>query len=157
MNNWRVIFATVVIFGTGVITGGLLVDFVQDSHVRPAHKSVGKFRPANTNQVVRPPDAGKPSRLPEMLSKQFLQRLDKDLHLAPEQHEAIQKIIAESQNRMRIVMQESHQEIRGVLAPEQRLQFDELMKRQFRKPGGTNAAPETLSTTNAPATNAPAI
>jgi hypothetical protein len=150
VNNWRVIFATVVIFGAGVITGGLLVDYVQDSH-KPGHKLAGKSRPANTNQVVRPTDAGKPSKLPEMLSKQFLQRLDKDLHLAPEQHEAIEKIIAASQNRMRVVMQESQQEIRGVLTPEQRLQFDELMKRQFRKPGGTNAAPGTLAPTNAPA------
>ena len=29
MNNWKVIFATAVIFGAGVITGGLLVNYVQ--------------------------------------------------------------------------------------------------------------------------------
>ena len=37
MNNWKVIFATVVIFGAGVITGGLLVNYVNYSHGRPAH------------------------------------------------------------------------------------------------------------------------
>ena len=32
MNNWKVIFATAVIFGAGVVTGGLLVNYVTYSH-----------------------------------------------------------------------------------------------------------------------------
>jgi Spy/CpxP family protein refolding chaperone len=68
------------------------------------------------------------------LSKAFLQRLDDELHLAPDQHAAIQKIIGDGQNQMRKVIQDSRLEIREVLTPDQRKQFDELMKRPFRKP-----------------------
>ena len=125
MNNWKVIFATVVIFGTGVITGGLLVNYVRHSHPKGAHKPVAEVRAPATNQVVHPPEAAKP-RPPEILSRQFLQRLDEELRLTPDQHEAIQKIIGEGQNQMRKVLQDSRLEIREVLTLEQRKQFDEL-------------------------------
>jgi hypothetical protein len=149
VNNWKVIFATVVIFGTGVITGGLLVNYVQQ-HPRPkaVHRIVAttEARPASTNQAVKPADNAK-AKPPEILSKQFLQRLDEELHLATEQHEAIQKIIGTGQDQMRKVIQDARLEIRDVLTPKQRKEFDDLMKRQFRKP---------IFGTNAPGTNAPA-
>jgi signal transduction histidine kinase len=81
------------------------------------------------------------------LSKDFLQRLDADLHLNKEEHEAIQKIIRDGQNQMRKVVQDARLEIREVLTAEQREQFDELMKRPFHKP---------LFSTNAPPTAPPA-
>ena len=34
MNSWKVILAAVVIFGAGVLTGGLLVNYVEPSHPR---------------------------------------------------------------------------------------------------------------------------
>ena len=158
MNNWKVIFATAVIFGAGVITGGLLVNYVHNSRPKAVHKPAAEARvPTINNQVVHPPDAAKP-RPPEILSKTFLQRLDDELRLAPDQHEAIQKIIGDGQNQMRKVIQDSRLEIREVLTPEQRKQFDELMKRPFRKAiFNTNSAPALPPATNAPATNAPAI
>jgi uncharacterized membrane protein len=135
VNNWKVIFATVVIFGAGVLTGGLLVNYVQHSHYRPPHKAAAA--PAShapvTNVVARPADNEKP-RLPEVLSRQFLQQLDENLRLAPEQHEAIQKIINEGQNQMRKAVQDARLEIREVLTPGQRNQFDDLVKRPFHKP-----------------------
>ncbi len=144
MNNWKVIFATVVIFGAGVVTGGLLVNYVKPSHSKvmrhPAATAEG--RPSATNQSPRVADAAKPPRLPEILSRPFLQRLDEALHLAPDEHEAIQKIIYESQNQMRKVVQDARLEVREVLTPEQRKQFDELVKRPFHKP---------IFDTNAPA------
>ncbi len=157
MNNWKVIFATVIIFGAGVITGGLLVNYVQPSHPRAPHKSAApaEVRTPATTPVGHPLEAAK-LRPPEILSKQFLQRLDDGLHLAPEQHEAIQKLINEGQNLMRKVIQDSRLEIRELLTPEQRKSFDELMKRPFRKPiFGTNAPVVLPPATNAPATNAP--
>jgi uncharacterized membrane protein len=152
VNNWKVIFATVVIFGAGVITGGLLVNYVRHSHPKAVHKTAAtpEVHAPPTNQVVRPPDAPK-LRPPEILSKQFLQRLEDELHLAPEQNEAIQKIIAEGQNQIRKTIQDSRLEIREVLAPEQQKQFDDLMKHQFRKPLFNATAPAALP----PATNAP--
>ena len=135
MNNWKVIFATVVIFGAGVITGGLLVNYVKHSHPKGSSPSrPAEGRPPATNQSPRLADAAKPPRLPEILSKPFLQRLDEGCISPPDEHEAIQKIISEGQNQMRKVVQDARLEIREVLTPEQRKQFDELVKRPFRKP-----------------------
>jgi len=152
LNNWGVIFASLVIFGAGVITGGLLVNYVQHGHPKAVHKTAtaSEVHAQATNQTARASDAPK-LRAPEILNKQFLQRLEDELHLAPEQNDAIQKIIAEGQNQIRKVMQDSRLEIREALAPDQQKQFDELMKRQFRKPIFNTNAPSALS----PATNAP--
>jgi Spy/CpxP family protein refolding chaperone len=165
MNNWKVILATVIIFGAGVLTGGLLVNHVQHANYRMPHKTAAA--PAShatatnvtTNGVAHPADSAKP-RLPEVLSKQFLQQLDENLHLAPEQHEAVQKLINDGQNQMRKVIQDARLEIREVLTPEQRKQFDELVKRPARKPAAATNAPVNL--TNPPVvapavTNAPAV
>ena len=151
MNNWKVIFATAVIFGAGVITGGLLVNYVQHSHPKAQRKLVAEIHAPATNQVAHVSEAAKP-RPPEILSRQFLQRLEEELRLVPEQREAIQKIIAEGQNQVRKVIQDSRLEIREVLTPEQRKDFDELVKRPLRKPPFNTNAPAVTS----PATNEPA-
>ena len=155
MNNWKVIFATAIIFGAGVLTGGLLVNYVQHSHPKPARHATAptEARQSALNPSPRPAEAGKPPRLPEVLSKQFLFRLDEELHLSVEQRETVQKIIGEGQNQMRKVIQDARLEIREVLTPAQRKEFDELVKRPFHKPiFGTNA-PANLS---APANPPPA-
>src|SRR5208282_3326609 len=38
VNYWKVRLATVVIFGTGVLTGGVLVNFVDHSHPKTSHR-----------------------------------------------------------------------------------------------------------------------
>jgi uncharacterized membrane protein len=156
VNNWKVIFATVVIFGAGVVTGGLLVNYVQHSHpkMNNPHRPVAaaEVHPPTTNPPPHQADAAKPPRLPEILSKPFLQRLDEELHLAPDEREAIQKIINDGQNQMRKVVQDARLEIREVLTPDQRKQFDELVKRPFHKPIFDTNAPAVLPlATNAPA------
>jgi len=65
------------------------------------------------------------------LSKEFLQRLDGDLRLTKDQHEAVQKIIDDGQNSVRKAVQDARLEIREVLTPEQRKAFDEMVKRPF--------------------------
>jgi uncharacterized membrane protein len=156
VNNWKVIFAAVVIFGTGVITGGLLVNYVHNSRPKAAHKPAADTHMLATNQVY-PPAAAK-LRPPEILSRQFLQRLENELHLAPDQQEAVQKIIDDGQNEIRKVIQDSRLEIREILTPEQQKQFDELIRRPFRKPlFNTNAPAAVPLPTNVPATNAAAI
>jgi Spy/CpxP family protein refolding chaperone len=85
------------------------------------------------------------------LSNQFLQRLDAELHLTPEQRDAIQKIITDGQNLMHKTMLDARLEIREQLTPEQRSQFDELVKRPpHRPPNATNAPPVLSGPTNAP-------
>jgi hypothetical protein len=160
VNSWKVILATIVIFGTGVMTGGLLVSHVDHSHSRNLRRVEATLPAVNSVSQTngQGQQASRQPRLPEMLSRQFLQRLDADLHLAPDQREAIQKIITDSQNLMHKTILDTRLEIREQLTPEQRSQFDELVKRpSHRTPNSTNAPP-VLPLANAPAatpTNAP--
>ncbi|MDR3456630.1 MAG: hypothetical protein P4N60_04235 [Verrucomicrobiae bacterium] len=156
MNNWKVIptivLATVLIFGAGVITGGLLVNQVQKTHPKAARKPApaAEARPPATNTVASTNELAK-LRPPEILSKRFLQQLDAELALKAAQRDAISKIIDDGQNQMRKTMQDARLEIREVLTPEQRLQFDELVKRPFHKPLFSTNAPAATVPTNLPA------
>jgi hypothetical protein len=161
VNFWKVILATIVIYGAGVMSGGLLVKQVDHSHFRnprraetPAASGSSISQTNGQGQVT-----SKSARLPEILSRQFLQQLDEELHLAPDQHEAIQKIITDSQNLMRKTMTDARLEIREQLTPAQRNQFDELVKRSPpRRPTGSTNAPPVFPPGRAPAaatTNAP--
>jgi Spy/CpxP family protein refolding chaperone len=101
-----------------------------------------------------------------MLSKQFVQQLDKPLHLTPEQRAAIAKIVAVGQERnneiwtivapqFHKVLQDVRQQIREQLSPEQQIQFEELMKR-FRPAGHRpQPPPNSPSSTNKPPMIAP--
>ncbi|HEV2434512.1 MAG TPA: hypothetical protein VG077_00800 [Verrucomicrobiae bacterium] len=134
MNSWKVVLATVVIFGAGVLTGGLLVNHVVHEH-RP---------------LPGP-------RSPETWRKDFVGHLDKALKLTPEQHAAISKIVAEGQERNREIwhqeMERVHQRIRAELTPEQRKKFDAMIK-QFAPHGAPRnrpAAGAPPATNNVPA------
>ena len=154
MNYWKVIVATVVIFGAGVFTGGLLVNYVRDTHGRnnPPHHPVAV---SGTNSVT--PPIGAAPRLPEVLSRPFLPKLDNLLLLSSDQHKAIEKIITDAQAQMRKVSQDARVAIRSELTPDQRSRFDELMKRPRRAIANTNVV--DLLSTNPPVsipTNPPA-
>lgn len=175
MNNWKIIptivFATVLIFGAGVFSGGMLVDYAKRGHPAaakrpaPAAPANSVTNPAavssnNTNINAASAAAARQNKPPEILSKEFLQRLDSELRLNKEQHEAIQKVIGDGQNEMRKVVQDARLEIREVLAPGQRDQFDDLVKRPFHKPIFATNAPAATSVPAAAAlvpvpTNAP--
>ena len=134
MNNWKVIptivCATVLIFGAGVFTGGILVNCVKQPQARPAkHPATA----ASANAVCASNPVAPSVKPPEILSQDFLQRLEGELHLTKDQHETIQKIIQEGQNSVRKAVQDARLEIREVLTPGQRKAFDELVKRPFHK------------------------
>ena len=163
MKSWNVILATIVIFGAGVITGGLLVNHVE--HPQPIHRPnpnpPGLPTPGETVQM--PPRA-------VVLNEQLVQQLADKLDLTPEQSQKIKKIVEQGQQRnrdlwklvapqMALVMRDTRQQIRLVLTPEQRKEFEALMRQQ-RRPWATNAVPEQLpANTNPPpvemSTNAP--
>lgn len=129
MNNWKVIFATAVIFGAGVLTGGLLVNFVQRSERVPFHsESAARVRATagHTEQNTRP-------HLPKSLSRQFLQKLDKALKLTPKQRESVRKIIGEGQGQICKAIRDARSEICKVLTPRQRKKFEELIKCQVHR------------------------
>ena len=155
MNSWKIILATVVIFGCGVVTGGLLVNYVERAHPEIRRPPAAAHRERPGSQELSLPR-------PQMLNQQFVEQLDVALHLTPEQRQKISKIIADGQERnrdlwklvspqFRGVMQDVHQRIRTVLTPEQREQFGELMKQlsAHRPPAPTNA-PATMLPTNPP-------
>ena len=117
-----------VIFGTGVVTGGLLVRHVEHGRDR---------RPQRNTNAVRP---GQPSS-PGLMRFEFLRRMERELDLTPEQREPIDKILKEGQERMKKVMEtveprrreeykRTLEEFRGALTPEQRQRFDLVLKQQ---------------------------
>ncbi len=131
MNNWKVIptivIATVLIFGAGVFTGGMLVNHVKQSRPKVAKKVVSAPVTTNVAAVATPTNSPnvKQPKPPEILSKDFLQRLEKELRLNKSQREAVQKIINDGQDQMRRTLQVARLEIREVLNPEQLKQFDD--------------------------------
>jgi len=151
---WQVILATLVIFGTGVVTGGLLVDYSSRGQHRiwRTDKRIDAPRLPGANQpreikgfpqgLQIPPHAG--------LRTNLVERLDRELKLTPEQHRRIEKIIIDSQERtkelwkevgqpFREEVQQTRERIRAALTPEQRQKFEEMMQRpqQPRRPDET--------------------
>lgn len=166
MNSWKVILATVVIFGAGVVTGGLLVNYVDHSRPRNFHRppsdSGERPQPENAGRdQQRPPDFSM-SRFADRMSKQFVQQLNDTLQLTPEQRDKIAKILADGQEqnreiwtnvapRMFAVMQDVNRKIRAELTPAQQKDFEELLKKFMprRPPSGTNR-PVFFPSTNLP-------
>jgi hypothetical protein len=117
---WKVILATVVIFAAGVLAGGLVM-----------------------KQILPKPQPPKPP-VPGILSQQrFQSRLKEKLHLTPEQTNRIDRIFAESNERVRILwgligpelqkeLQAVRESIRAELTPEQKEKFEHLLKRPER-------------------------
>jgi len=150
MNSWRVILATVLIFGAGVLTGGLLVNYADREHGPNARWRENPRAPTDEREQPHPGDLSRP-RSPEVWRKDFIERLDKALQLTPEQHAAILKIIAEGQERnreiwtnvapkMREEMEQVHQRIREELTPEQQKKFAAIIK-QFAPHGPPHDRP----------------
>jgi hypothetical protein len=156
VNSWKIILATIVIFGAGVTTGGLLVGHVDRTN-RITHRPPG-------DPGIRPPGGEREPgrgmgmefprpRQPDLLNTNFVRRLDDALKLTADQRSAIEKIIAEGQDQnhsiwtnnaeqMRRVMQDVRRHLHDVLSPDQQKQFDELMRRAPRRPPGATNAPE---------------
>lgn len=124
-NTWKVILATLVIYGAGVMTGGLLVNLTAKSKPR------APLPPQPIINIQRP---------------EFLRRLDRQLALTQEQFETIEEIINESNDRTKALwepiapalkaeLREVHDKIRAVLTADQRKKFEEeiLRPRPARK------------------------
>jgi hypothetical protein len=117
------------IFGTGVVTGGLLVRHA--SRITPA---------ANQQTSTALPKPAHPITAGAMRID-LLRRLERDLDLMPEQKERIDKIIKESQERSHEIMepvapqlreelQHTKDQFRAVLTPAQQARFDQILKQQ---------------------------
>jgi len=131
-----------VIFGAGVVTGGLVV--------RQSARLVPDFVPRNAVIQRRPPTLPAPEGgvvQGHLQRMEFLNRVQRELNLDPDQRLRIEKIISDGQTRtrelwepaakqMRQEMQQAREKIRAELTPEQKARFEELLKqRPSRKPG----------------------
>ncbi|HTD66664.1 MAG TPA: hypothetical protein VK846_09065 [Candidatus Limnocylindria bacterium] len=120
MKIWKVILATIVIFVAGAFAGGLLV-----------------------KRLTPPP----PPPVPPMFSQQrFQEKLKKELQLTADQTNRVDKVFTESNARIKIIWdllgpemqkerKETYENIRAILAPEQREKFEQLLKQPHRPDG----------------------
>ena len=150
MNTWKVVCATLVIFVAGIVTGATLVRIAQRTPrpfrnmQPPMVDNRAQPNPPNPNfpNDPRHPNAANPAG--GLLGREFIQVLDHQLRLTPDQRERIDKIMTEGQERvrelrtridpeMRKELQQTREQIRSVLTPDQREQFEQLMKRPPRR------------------------
>jgi hypothetical protein len=114
---WKVILATLVIFAAGMFAGGVVVK-----------RSIPK---------LAKPEAPVP---PILFQQRFKEKLKKELTLEAEQAQRIDRIFAESGERMKILWgligpeveaekREVRDKIRAELNAEQREKFEQLLKR----------------------------
>ena len=142
-----------VIFGTGVVTGGLLVQHAERIRLPHGQHGLGLARP------IQPVSAGG-TRF------EFLRRAERELNLTPDQRDQIDQILKASQERtkklmepvtpkMREELQQTKAEFRAALTPEQRGRFDELVKQQQHPREPRRSIPQRDRTPEgAPGTNA---
>lgn len=169
MNLWKVILATLSIFVTGVVTGGLLVSYTdkaaQREHNRQIRAELPQLAPilapapapvpseANPREFPPRPIINIPNRAPRALSVEFLQKLNSEVHLTDAQRTKIDLIVTEGQMRNRriwdIVAPNIRDEniktqglIRDVLRPDQQDRFDELMRQSRANARKSEDSPE---------------
>ena len=143
-----------VIFGTGVVTGGLLVHHAERGRDR---------RPPRGANVVRPAQLTSAG----VMRVEFLRRMERELELTPGQREPIDRILREGQERTKKLMdtveprrreefKKTIEEFRAVLTPEQRKRLDALIKQQqqrTRDQRKVTTPPERAPQTPPPGTN----
>ena len=141
--TWQIVFATVVIFAAGALTGGLLVAHVRPTRGARVDRSTNS-RPANWQPAPGDMMRRGTNELRPMLEQQrmeFLVRAQRELRLDPEQRARVERIIREGQERtrdfwektqpeLRRLVHETREHIRAELTPEQRTRFEELLKQQ---------------------------
>jgi len=150
VNTWKVIFAALVIFGAGFVTGNVV-----NRMSEVAKGPTAAMAPVVARSGAHSPQT--PFSLEQLRKVELMGRVQKDLDLNPEQHARIEKIIGDSQQRIRDLWEQVapdiHEEYDGVqeklcqeLTAEQKKRFGELMKQQqFRKPGATNGPQASLN------------
>jgi hypothetical protein len=159
VNTWRVILATLVIFGAGVVAGGLLVKNLKQHPSNP---------PLVTGQSPAVPTVriGQDGRMPERLDappvprglrKDFIKNLDCELKLSTDQRERIEKILCEGQEctkklwdevapQVRAEWKRVKEAIRAELSEDQKTKFDQFMKRSHKPADGKAPQPAPTPT-----------
>ena len=163
MNTWKIVCATLVIFIAGIITGASLVRFAERGPKpwQRIPKAVANLpSPANPGHPNNPALSGVPRPMSAptsgspLLNREFVQILSRQLRLTPEQHEQIERIMADGQERLRELraslepqtrrqLSETRAQIHALLTPEQREQFDRLMKQRTNRRNDSSGQPDS--------------
>jgi Spy/CpxP family protein refolding chaperone len=123
VNTWKVILATLVIFGAGVITGALVVNLSARMTAQPV--------------APPPPIHVQVEKREQQQQTDLLHRMDKQLELTSEQHGKLEKILKDSQKRTKFVrdqispqlraeLERVRKEIMAELTPDQQKKFEAL-------------------------------
>jgi Spy/CpxP family protein refolding chaperone len=161
VNVWKIVCATLVIFVAGIVTGVVLVR-LGEREPRPWLRSPrmvntqpGPGNPLPPHQI-NPDRPGGNSGGPNSAAnrdREFVQLLERQIQITPEQRAQIVKILADGQDRIRDLrqniepeirreMQKSREQIQALLTETQREQFRRLMpQRQPRRNDATNQPP----------------
>ncbi|MGN6553569.1 MAG: hypothetical protein ACTHLW_07585 [Verrucomicrobiota bacterium] len=163
MNTWKVIFATLVIFVTGAVTGAMLVRFIGQEPPHLVQKVSETFHPAQqSTNAIR--ESKLPAPMVGPLRKDFIDRLQRELKIDADQRQRIEKIIIEGQEQTKMLWDEISPEmhraivetkdrIRAELTPAQQVKFAELFKSKSRNQPKANGAERK----NAPPNSAPVV
>jgi hypothetical protein len=146
VNTWKIIIATVVIYGTGVVTGGLLIHSKHRADLRSGQSpvSMAAVQPAQqskaTNRLAHAPNPVTPS----FMRKEFLNSLDCEVKLSTDQRQRIEDILTDGQFCTKQLWDQVAPDvrkewgrvkaaIRNELTPDQRERFDAMMKHRKKQ------------------------
>jgi hypothetical protein len=161
VNVWKIAGATLIIFIAGIVTGVVLVrlgereprPWLRPQRINSAQPGPGPMHPRPGPNENRPPDSGGGPNNAAARDREFVQLLERQIQITPDQRGAIVKILADGQDRIRELrqniepeirreMQKSREQIQAVLTETQREQFQRLMpQRPARRQDGTNQPP----------------
>jgi Spy/CpxP family protein refolding chaperone len=152
VNTWKAILAALVIFGAGFVTGNVLNRMSAASKIPPPAANAPRTSARSSQQ---------PLSLEQLRKVELMGRVQKELDLTPEQHARMDKVIEESQGRIRDLWEQVapdiHDEYEDVqkklceeLTPDQKKRFDELMKQRSHKSPSTNTPPQAVSDSKKP-------
>lgn len=148
MKRWKIILAASVIFAAGVVTGRLTVDLQHAATAQPTAQVQNERPPVRSWHRQR---------------TAFIDKLQKELDLTPPQRVEIERILRESQARMKELWdpiapkareesRRSRQEVLAVLTPEQQAKYERMSDshhkwEKYRKHGRseTNSPSDTDS------------
>ena len=144
MSIWKVIFATLVIFSAGVITGVLGYNrYAQTVAPAVAPEAASPQSPLN-NWPLPHAKTEQGTNSPVKVKVDFVSRFGKQLSLSPEQTSRIEQILADSQKRTKEVsdgiapllreeVRHTRELIRSELTPEQAKKYDEVVRPNKKK------------------------
>jgi Spy/CpxP family protein refolding chaperone len=151
---WKVVIAVMLIFGAGVVTGGLLVRTRVAPSPAPASAQPQVMGMSTAAPAANIAGVGPGRQL-------FVQRVRNELDLTPEQSSQVDQIMRDSHKRMQKIYEplapqareetrRVRQEIQALLTPEQKQKFNEKFKR--RQPGNAEKNQRARAETNGLAT-----